>query len=107
MGSWLCGNLAADSELLEMPSMVKSRMSSSPFRLKKHMLIKLSQSEWDDYPHKKLHEIFSKLNGCISCPWSNRREDRLSIDCSSQSCTTHSFLILLKGEESPDCVHPM
>ena len=59
-------------------------------------LLELWQSEWDEFPHNKLHKIFPKLN-CISCPENNRKE--LS--------ATHWYLIhsfLPKALEAPVCI---
>ena len=38
-------------------------------------LLELWESEWDEHLRKKLYKIFSKLNDCIFCTWSNRREE--------------------------------
>ena len=61
------------------------------------------QSEWNELPENKLHQIFPVLKKCIVCPRTNRKEEtvmaRLHI---GHSFITHSFL--LKGEEPPVCI---
>ena len=66
-------------------------------------VLELWQSEWDEFPKNKLHQIFPVLKKCIVCPRTNRKEEtvmaRLHI---GHSFITHSFL--LKGEELPMCI---
>ena len=66
-------------------------------------ILELCQSEWDEFPENKLHNIFPVLKECIVCPRTNRKEEtvmaRLHI---GHSFITHSFL--LKGEEPPVCI---
>ena len=38
-------------------------------------LLELWLSEWDKFPHTKLHKTFPRLNGYITCPRSNGREE--------------------------------
>ena len=38
-------------------------------------LLELWLSEWDTFPHTKLHKTFPRLNGYITCPRTNRREE--------------------------------
>ena len=63
-------------------------------------IYKLWQSEWDELPGNKLHEIFPVLKQCVVCSRTNRKEEtviaRLRI---GQSFITHSFL--LKSKEPP------
>ena len=63
-------------------------------------ILELWQSEWDEFPENKLHQIFPVLKECIVCPRSNRKEEtvmaRLHI---GHSFIAHSFL--LKGAEPP------
>ena len=37
----------------------------------------LWQSEWDELPGNKLHEIFPVLKHCTVCPRTNRKEKKL------------------------------
>ena len=66
-------------------------------------ILELWQSEWDEFPENKLHQIFPVLKECIVCPRTNRKEEtvmaRLHV---GHSFITHSFL--LKGEEPPMCI---
>ena len=66
-------------------------------------ILGLWQSEWDESPENKLHQIFPVLKECIVCPRTNRKEEtvraRLHI---GHSFITHSFS--LKGEEPPVCI---
>ena len=63
-------------------------------------ILQVGQSEWDEFPDNKLHEIFPVLKECVNCPRTNRKDEtvmaRLQI---GHSFMTRSFL--LKGEEPP------
>ena len=74
--------------------------------LKTHVnkyIFELWQSECDKFLHNKHHKIFSKLNYCITCPQTNRKEEtvisRLHIGHLYITCS-----FLLKGEEPPVCI---
>ena len=66
-------------------------------------ILELWQSEWDELPGNKLHQILPVLKQCVVFPRTNRKEEaviaRLHI---GHSFITHSFL--LKGEEPPICI---
>ena len=38
-------------------------------------ILQLWQSEWDELPGNKLHEIFPVLKQCVVCPQTNRKEE--------------------------------
>ena len=66
-------------------------------------ILKLLQSECDEFPGNKLHKIFLVLKECVVCPQTNGKEETaiawLHI---GHSFSTHYFL--LKGEELPMCI---
>ena len=88
-----------------MPLLATSRLSSfSDLKSGANKyILQLWQSELDEFPENKLHQIFPALKECIVCPQTNRKEEtvmaRLHI---GHSFITHSFL--LKGEEPPMCI---
>ena len=66
-------------------------------------ILELWQSEWDEFPRNKLHEIFPVLKQCVVCPRTNRKEETvIARPHIGRSFITHSFL--LKGEEPPMCI---
>ena len=38
-------------------------------------MLELCESESDEFPEKKLHQIFPTLKECIVCPRTNRKEE--------------------------------
>ena len=100
------GNSAADAAakdaLVGDASIELVPFSDLKSRANKYIL-ELWQSEWDELPGNKLHEIFPFLKRCVVFPRTNRKEEtvtaRLHI---GHSFTTHSFLS--KGEEPPTCI---
>ena len=38
-------------------------------------ILELWQSQWDEFPKNKLHNIFPVLKECIVCPRTNRKEE--------------------------------
>ena len=97
------GNSAADSAAKDVlsgdASVVLIPFSGLKSRANKYIL-QVGQSEWDEFPDNKLHEIFPVLKECVNCPRTNRKDEtvmaRLQI---GHSFMTRSFL--LKGEEPP------
>ena len=51
-------------------------------------ILELWQSEWDEFPEKKLYKIFPVLKECMSCPRKNRKEETVI----ARLHTGHSFL---------------
>ena len=68
-----------------------------------YITLELWQSEWDELPGNKLHEIFPVLKRCVVCPQTNGKEETVIAQLHiGHSFITHSFL--LKGEELPMCI---
>ena len=66
-------------------------------------MLELWQSEWDEFPENKLHQVFPDLKECIVYPWTNKKENTVIAQLHiGHSFITHSFL--LKGEELPMCI---
>ena len=53
-------------------------------------ILKLWQSEWDEFLDNKLYKIFPVLKECISCPRKNRKEESVM----ARLHIGHSFLII-------------
>ena len=72
------GNLAADSAakdaLVGDISVELIPFSDLKSRTNKYIL-ELWQSEWDEFPENKLHQIFPVLKECIVCLRTNRKEE--------------------------------
>ena len=66
-------------------------------------ILELWQSEWDEFPEKKLYKIFPVLKEYIFGPRTNRKEETVM----ARLYIGHSFLtrsFLLKGEEPLVCI---
>ena len=106
LAMWALGVIQLQTQQLKMLLLETARLlilfSDLKSRANKYIL-ELWQSEWDELPGNKLHEIFPVLKQCVVCPRTNRREEtvtaRLHI---GHSFITHSFL--LKGDEPPMCI---
>ena len=72
------GNSAADAAakdaLVGNMSVELIPFSDLKSRANKYIL-ELWQSEWDELPGNKLHEIFPVLKQCVVCPQTNRKEE--------------------------------
>ena len=53
-------------------------------------ILELWQSEWDEFPENKLHQIFPVLKECIVCPRTDRKEETVM----AQLHNGHSFITL-------------
>ena len=59
-------------------------------------ILELWQSEWDEFPENKLHQMFPVLKECIVCPRTNRKEETVMARLhNGHSFITHSFFLLL------------
>ena len=84
--------LLATSQVELIPLVELIPFSDLKTRANKYML-ELWQSERDELPGNKLHEVFPVLKQCVVCPRTNRKEE---------TDITHSFS--LKDEEPPVCI---
>ena len=77
----IMGNSAADTAakdaLVGDTSVELIPFSDLKSRANKYIL-ELWQSEWDELPGNKLHEIFPVLKQCVVCPWTNRKGETVT-----------------------------
>ena len=79
LAMWALGVIQLQTMQLKMPLLATSQVELIPFsdlksRANKYIL-EVWQSEWDELPGNKLHEIFPVLKQCVVCPRTNRKEE--------------------------------